>query len=238
MSISTLSKTTVILIGFLLLSLTSIAAFAKDSPDATAVGTVKKRLSQEEDNPKRIKIIQKEKIEDRVETIREKLASKTAVLKAKLETFKDKKKAEAASRLNTNLNMINQNQTAKMQRHLNTMSGILGRLEERVNKTNADIKDPVAAKAAITSARAVIATASAAVSVQAQKDYTIQVTSEGRIKSDAKLQRDKLHTDLQALRKTVINAKQTVSNTIRIAKSGSGQTGAEDKKEGTSSGKQ
>lgn len=152
----------------------------------------------------------------------EKLASRAAALKTRLQTFKDKRKAEIAERVSANLNALNQNQIAQMQKHLGNMSAILDKLENRINQPNT--------KAAIVSARANIASSSAAVTAQSLKDYTIQVTSETKIKADAKLQRDKLHTDLQTLRKMVIDVKQSVANSIRIAKSGS------EIKEATSSG--
>lgn len=177
-------------------------------------------------------------IEDRIAGEREKIASKAALLKTRLQAFKDQVKASLAERINTNLNMINQNQTRQMQGYLDTMTNILDKLETRVKQPTPDIKDPAAAQAAITSARAVIATASASVAAQAQKDYTIQVTSESRIKLDAQLQRDKLKTDLLAIRKAVIDAKQAVTSAIRIAKSGSTFSDIELKKEGTSSGRQ
>ncbi|MDO8618319.1 MAG: hypothetical protein Q7R49_00055, partial [Candidatus Daviesbacteria bacterium] len=131
-------------------------------------------------------------------------------LKASLQQFKNKKKAEAADRINTNLNTINQNQTSQMQKHLTNMSRILDKLETKVDP-------PVAAIAA---ARTNIASVSAAVAAQAQKDYTIIVTSEIRIKTDAKKQRDALHTDLQSVKKMVINAKQSVANAIKERKPG------------------
>ncbi len=173
------------------------------------------------------------------------IASKAAALKLKLQTFKDQKKAQIAERVNTNLNDINQKQTEQMQKHLDAMSVILDKLEVRVNSPTPDIKDPEAARVAIASARATIATVSAAVLAQSQKDYTIQVTSESKIGVDAKTQRDKLHADILAIRKAVIDAKQSVANAIRVAKSGSvpnmgssPKEGTGLKKEGTTSGKQ
>ena len=90
------------------------------------------------------------------------------------------------------------------------------------------------------SARKAIATASAALNIQSQKDYTIQVTTESRIKFDAQKQRDLLHNDLVAIRKMVIDAKQAVANAIRIAKAGSlgNKEGTESGKEATTSGQQ
>lgn len=179
--------------------------------------------------------VRKPAIQQKINIRQEKVASRTATLKAKLQTFKDQKKAEIADRVNNNFNKINQNQTTQMQKNLGTMSTILDRLEARVNQGTPDIKDPVAAKAAIASAKATIATASAAVTAQTQKDYTVQVTSEAKIKTDVKTQRDKLFADLKASRKVVIDAKQSVANAIRIAKSGEKES---EIKEGTSSGKQ
>lgn len=163
---------------------------------------------------------------------KEKIASREAALKLKLNAFKDRTKAAIAEKVNTNLNRINQKRTEMMQRHLTNMSTILGKLEDRVNSGSPDIKDPASARAAIASARSIIATTSAAVTAQAAKDYTIVVTSESKVRADATAQRQQLHSDLLTLRKMVIDAKQAVGSAIRTAKSGS-STGP---KEATASG--
>lgn len=193
--------------------------------DATSSTTRKEKVQQRIDT-------KKEKVETRVTAMREKMATREAALKTKLGAFRDKKKAEAAERVNTNLNRINQNQTEQMQKHLDKMSALLDKLEARVNQTTSDIKDPAAAKAAIGEARTTIATTSAAVSAQAEKDYTLQVTTESRVKAEAQAKRDQLHKDLQETRKLVIDAKQSVANAVRVAKSGKAM------KEGTPSGQQ
>lgn len=173
----------------------------------------------------------------RIETRKEKerIATKEAVLKAKLEKFKDKKRAEIADRVNTNLNRINQKQTEQMLKHLDRMSTILGKLEERVRKGTPDIKDVTLAKAAIASAKGSIAAATASVKLQAEKDYTIAVSSEGTVRKDAQKTRVQLHNDLKAVRVQVIGAKQAVSNAIRVAKSGKVEVPG---KEGTPSGRE
>lgn len=165
-------------------------------------------------------ITKKEKVTTRIDSMKEKMASREAALKIKLGTFRNKERAAIADRVNTNLNMINKNQTTQMLKHLDTISSILTKLENRVNQNTPDIKDPAMAREVIANARNAIASASAAVSEQAAKDYTIQVTSEGRIRQDAQKQREALHKDLSALRKLVIDAKQSVANAIRVAKSG------------------
>jgi len=155
------------------------------------------------------------------------IASHEAEIKLKIQTFKDKQKAEIASRVNTNLNRINQNQTDQMLKHLDKMSQLLDKLADRP-----------AANQAIADARAAIDTARGAVQVQAQKDYTIAVTTETKIKLDAQAKRDQLQMDITAVRRQVIAAKQAVSNAVRVAKSGKTATESAKVKEGSSSGQQ
>ncbi len=141
-----------------------------------------------------------------------KIASREAALKAKLQTFKDKRKADLTQRISTTLNDINKQQTQQMLKNLDTMSSILDKLEVILNNSEAS--------AAIASTRQTIATTSAAVNEQAQNDYTIQVSSESTVRLDAKAKRDQLFNDLRAVRKDVIDAKQSVFNVFRIAKLG------------------
>ncbi len=192
--------------------------------DATTGATTRREAVKERVETRR------ENIESKIAALKERVASREATLRAKLQTFKDKRKAEVADRVNTNLNKINENQTTQMQRHLDKMSELLAKLETRVNSNSPDIKDPLAAKAAIANARASIATASSAVSEQSQKDYTMTVTSESQVKLDAQKMRDNLKTDITTVRKLVIEAKHSVGEAIRIAKGNI--------KEATSSGQQ
>ena len=164
--------------------------------------------------------IRRGNVQDRLAAIRERIASKEAALKARLEQFRDQKKAGITERVSTNLNRINEKHTQMMLKFLDKASAILGRLEQRVNQGKPDIKDVAAAKTAIALAKESIASATAAVNTQAEKDYTITVTSESRVKTDAQTKRKQLHDDLLSVRRIVIAAKQAVANAIRVAKSG------------------
>ena len=179
-----LSRITAILIFSCLLIFAAYPVLAKE---ATTPGTTRK-----------------EKVRERVEIKKEKMATKEAALKAKLETFRDKKKAEVADRVNSNLNQINEKQTMQMLKHLDKMSALLTKLETRTGGSTA-----------IIDTKASIASATAAVKDQAAKDYTITITSESAVKKDAKKVRDALHTDLKNVRKLVIDAKQAVGAAIR-----------------------
>ncbi|MBI2019359.1 hypothetical protein HYS95_01660 [Candidatus Daviesbacteria bacterium] len=224
---SNTSKITAALTGLSILATLAAPALAVD---ATTSSAVKRNALQ-----KAISI--REKTDEKIATIQDKIASRAASLKARLEQFKDQKKAAIAERVNINLNKINQNQTAQMQKHLGVISNVLDKLEARVNQGTPDVKDPATARAAIADARSAIASASAAVTEQTQKDYTITVTSEAKVRTDAQVQRQQLHGDLKAVRQQVITAKQSVGNAIRTAKAGKPEISIP-AKEGTVSGQQ
>ncbi|MBU1000117.1 hypothetical protein KKE78_01815 [Patescibacteria group bacterium] len=227
-----LSKTSAVLIGLSILVTSTGTAFAESPVEAT---TIKKSVQSDKAQQIQPKINIKN-IENNIANMREKLASKESTLKVKLQTFRDQKKATVAARINTNLNQINQNQTTRMQKHLDTMSGILDKLEARIDQITPDILNPVVAKTLIAPVRETIASASAAVAEQSEKDYTIEVTTENKVRIDAKTMRDKLHTDILFIRKAVIDTKQAVANIIRVAKSGVAGENPEASEEGTISG--
>ena len=202
----------------ILICIFAITAYSVAAVESTSSSTRKDAVKQKVETRKEAV---KKRVETKKENIKERMASKEAVLKARLETFKDKKKAQATERVSTNLNKINANHTQMMLKFLARASDILTKLENRVNQGTSDIKDPAVAKAAIADAKAAIATATDAVNAQAEKDYTITVSSESRVKADAQNQRKKLHDDLGATRQLVGDAKKAVSNAIRTAKSGS-----------------
>lgn len=209
---------------------------AENSTTPRAIDTLQKRANPPIQKLENKLASREANLIQKIEDIRTKIASREAALKAKLLKFRDQRKAQIAERISNNLNRINKNQTDAMLKHLNLMSTILDKLEARVNQGKPDIKDPNQAKEAITNARSTIASASAAVAAQAEKDYTLTGSSESAIRKEAKAMRDKLHTDLQTVRKLVIAAKQAVGDAIRVAKSGKIEIPG--KKEGTASGEQ
>lgn len=221
----------------ILICIASIATLIKPilAKEASSPATTRREAVKEKIDTRKAAIQQKietrkENVENKITAMKEKIATREAALKAKLAAFKDKRKAEIAERVNTNLNKINKNQTDQMLKHLERMSELLDKLETRVNSGSPDVKDQTVAKAAIADSKAKIAAATAVVEAQAQKDYTITITSESKVRADAQKMRDQLRTDLQAVKQQVIDAKQSVSNAIRTAKSGAMI------KEGTASG--
>lgn len=198
----------------ILIALTfSTAAFAQDTLLTTATGaatttTQSDRLDQKRDAA--IKKLEERRaaLDQKVENREAKIATRTAQLKAKLQAFKNQKKAEIAERVSTNLNRVNTNRTMEMKLHLQKMSDLLTKVETK----NQD----ASASALVAKAKTAIATAEAAVTAQSQKDYTVQATTEGRIKTDVKTTRDQLFKDLTETRKLVIQARQSLVEAVMV----------------------
>lgn len=188
-----------------------------DRQDATPTSTRREKAKEKSDRLATKAADRREAIKERLDEHKERLATKAAALKERLAQFKDKRKAATVERVNATLQMINEKRTDAMRKHLDTMTKLLTKLSDRVAKKKAEGKDTSQADAAIASASASIASASAAVDAQALKDYTISVSSESGVRTDAKKVRDALHADLQAVRKLVIEAKQSVAAAIRVA---------------------
>lgn len=148
----------------------------------------------------------REKLKAAEENRIEKFASRAAELKNKLQTFKNKVKAETAQRVSDNLNKINSNRVNEMNGNLQKMNIILAKLETLPGAASASTQ--------IASASAAIAIAQAAVTAQSQKDYTIAVTTESTVKADVKKMRDQLMADLQVDRKLVVDAKKSLVNAV------------------------
>lgn len=229
------AKFSAILLLFLLSVILVTKIHAEDASSSTGTtAPVKGPLFQPKLNT-RIQI-RTDNMQDKMAARKAQIASREAMLKTKLNAFRDQRKAQIASRVNTNLNQINQNQTDQMLKFLDKASAILDKLEARVNQNTPDIKDPTAAKTAIADARTKIAAAQDAVKAQQVNDYTITVTSESSVKKDAQNARQKLHTDLLTVRKTVVGAKQAVAAAISVARGSVNKVATPSAKEATASG--
>src|SRR5258708_3873023 len=171
---------------------------------------------------------QKDQLTARAQNLKDKIASKEADFKARVTAFKDKAKAQLVTRVNDLLNQINKRRTTEMSSHLDKMSGILDKLKVRVGSASssaliatksAESSQSGSVSDAINNAQAAISKAKIGVTAQADKNYTIQVSTESAVRSDAKTQRDALFVDLKATHQLVVDAKNAVSNAIKAAKS-------------------
>lgn len=144
---------------------------------------------------------------------------KISELRKRLAAFKDTVKAERVNRINTILGSVNTNRTTTMQANLGKMTAIVARLETKLTELENEGKDTTAAKQTIADAKTAIENAKTALTTQAEKDYTIALTSESTVKTDAATMRQSLHTDLRTLHQLVVNARQSVAKAISETKS-------------------
>lgn len=156
----------------------------------------------------------KEKVGDRKEVI----ASRAAERKMKFDLFRDKKKASAAAKIETNLEKINAQRTSMMMQKLDKMVEILTKLNAVVATASTE-QDKTAAENAIASAESSVNAAKTAVTNQSQKTYTIVSTTESKLKTDAQSQRTQLHTDLQIVQQQIVGARKDVSTAISTTRS-------------------
>lgn len=163
------------------------------------------------------------RFEERSELRKERIATKEAALKEKLDRFKNKEKATVAERVSTNLNQMNENRIKIMKANLEKMSEILDRLESKIAEADKLLSSD--SQSSIAKAREDITAAQLLVDAQLEKDYTITVTTESMIKSDASVARTNLSTDLKNAHTAVVAARQSVAAAISSVVSSLGGVG-------------
>lgn len=158
-------------------------------------------------------VVRKLSIEERLNDLKERIASKTATLRLRLQNFKDKQKATRVERVSATLNQINDKETRLLNAHLNKMTDILSKVELRIN-TASSSANTNSAKATVDGAKIVIQKAKEAVATQSANDYTLSITSEATAGSQAKAMRNKLFNDLKAVRDLVVASRRAVATAI------------------------
>jgi len=160
----------------------------------------------------------KDAIKERRETTQQERKEKLATYKKRLATFKDTVKAERVERISTIFQTINSKRTSIMSTNLERMRSIILKLEEKVAQLEKEGKDTTQAKQAIQEAKNGIETTRIVVQTQAEKEYTMTISSENTVKTDAATMRSALHTDLQTLHTTVVATRNQLSQAISETK--------------------
>jgi hypothetical protein len=131
----------------------------------------------------------------------------------KLNVIRDERKKVIVEKLENRMNEINKKRTDEMLKHLEVMTGILDRIEQKGNPTspsatlgagNIELTNAVAA------ARTAIATAKNAVEAQAGKTYTPAVVDEVTLRGVVGQSLNQLQAELKAVREKVILAKKAL----------------------------
>jgi hypothetical protein len=151
-----------------------------------------------------------------LEESRRRVLEKREELKKKLQIIKDERKRNIALRTDERLAGLNERWTTHFMNVLEQLNNVLGRVQSRIEKADARGLDTTAAKAALQRARNAISTARQAVEEQAKKTYAITFSNENNLKGAVREARQKLHSDLVALRDGAMrNAREAVHEAIK-----------------------
>ncbi len=154
--------------------------------------------------------IEKDAFKSKMETLKAEVKTKRdqerTALKNKLNEIKDSAKKAAVQRLDENINKLNSNFVEKWTKNLSDFDTNLSRLIDRASTTSATTTDLTAFTAAVDAARAAIASARTALQAQAQKTYSLAVSTEANLKVDVSAVRESLNWDLKAVKDLVQNA--------------------------------
>ncbi len=174
---------------------------------------IKERLEKREEIKTNIETRRKElkeMIEEKREEIKEEMDKKREELKNKLELVKDEKKKMAAENLDTRLAAINKNQTDRMSESIEKLSTFLTKIIELADKAEAAGQDTTVLDTAIQNAQTALASAEAAITTQAGKEYVATVTTEARLKSSFSTVVKQLQTDLKSTQEKVKAARDSI----------------------------
>ncbi len=161
-----------------------------------------------------------ERAENAIVRMEDKMATRAAELRAKLQKFRDKNKAGRVENINTNLTAVNKKSTDQMQAHLDRISGIVAKVKTWIAEQESAGKDMASAKAELAAIEGDWSAASNAVAAQAENDYTIVVNTEATVKTDAQATRNKLRTDLKTVHDQVVDIRQGLAGLFSSWKGG------------------
>lgn len=160
---------------------------------------------------------QKEKIQNLQEEMRakreeamERYKAQRALFEQKIQTIKDERRKEIVERVDSRILERNTKYTNRMSEILEKLKAILKRVSEKGAVLKSEGKDTSALDRAIASANTAISDAEAAVVAQAGKEYVITIGTETTLKTTVGSVVSTFRSDISAVHKTVIAAKQAV----------------------------
>ncbi|HUX35852.1 MAG TPA: hypothetical protein VMV71_02355 [Candidatus Paceibacterota bacterium] len=139
--------------------------------------------------------------------------ARVAKLKADLQNIKDNAKKAAVERIDQNIADLNTRITTHYANVLDQIAEILGRIVSRTDTAQANGKDVIAARSAITNAQNTIAAARTAVSAQTGKIYSLGITTSTAstaLKGVVGITRQALQKDLKNAEDSVKAARDAV----------------------------
>jgi len=195
------------------LALVSLPVMVRAETETTTK-TMQRKTPEEIEAYKRE--MREEKAAMREQVIRE-AREKKAQLVEDAKKLRDAKKQQLISNISDRMCKINANRTAAMQKHLDTMTTILGRIETRADKAEARGIDVSAVDTAVAKAKEAIKSAMEAVADQADEECGVTISGQdAALKSEAEAARNALKNQLTAAHEKVKSAREATANAITV----------------------
>ncbi|PJE76214.1 hypothetical protein COV04_00470 [Candidatus Uhrbacteria bacterium CG10_big_fil_rev_8_21_14_0_10_48_11] len=183
-----------------------------------AIDEVRKELRQKIEERHQAFVAAREElmmhIQEARQEIAKRLVEKRNELKAKLVEIKDQQKQQAVERINANIDTVNARAVDHFTAVLNTLTGIIERLQSRTDKVAATGSDVSSVTEAIQAARATVTKTQNAIATQAAKVYPLSITDEANLGGDVRSTRDILHTDLSVVHTALISVRDSIRSAL------------------------
>lgn len=141
-----------------------------------------------------------------------------ALLKTKLQTIKNEKKAEIILKLDTKIASISSRKTNTMTEAITKLQTILDTIKQKEAVLKSSSCNTGILDTAIINADSALSAAIALINLQAQKVYTITITDEAAVKANVGKTTKQLEQDLRNTHKGVMDAKQAVMKAAKELK--------------------
>jgi len=155
---------------------------------------------------------------ENIERIREEnrglIEQRRLALKEQLGLLQNEEKAEIVERIYDNLNRLNDQIVTRLLVKIDQIEEVLERVKSRTDKAQEAGLDVSGVREAIVVAEEAIENARAAAETQAGNVYEITIGDEASLRTDIKPVRDRLQSDLEALRQKVVLAREAVREAI------------------------
>lgn len=154
-----------------------------------------------------------------------KVASGRQQFTASLSTIQNQEKKQVVESIQEEFNAINMRRTAKQFEYVVLMNTAIKELLVQLDTyAKASGKNVSAASSKLSQANQALTTASAKVTEQAAKTYTISVSSEAALRNDVKKARTQLANDLNVSQAAVNEARKKLADAYQTIKSLTGQS--------------
>ena len=156
----------------------------------------------------------KTEIETKREEAKAEMETRREEFKAKLEALKDEKKVAVVERVDTRLAERNQNITDRLLGHLERISGVIDKMEDRL--ASAEGGDTSTVDSAIATARLAVASAESAVVAQSGNTYVIELGDEAELRSIVEATVGQFRSDMGVVITAVKSARDATQKAAQV----------------------